>query len=89
LYFFTSGGAVVDGAGSLIGLISTETEGTGQTSSRELRALTTNYIERDLEYEFNQTVADIIASSATYATDFNTKVAPKLTEILTNALLKK
>ncbi len=85
----SSGGAVVDGAGSLIGLISTETEGTGQTSSRELRALTTNYIERDLEYEFNQTITDILASPVAYATDFNTKVAPKLTEILTTALLKK
>lgn len=84
----SSGGAVVNGAGQLIGIISTESEAntTGQT---DLRAITLAYINRDLKNESGSSLYDILAFPADYATNFNQNIAPKLTEILTNAILKK
>jgi len=84
----SSGGAVVSGKGELIGLISTDTAA-DQTSGRDLRAITTGYIARDLKAESGSTIADILASSATYAKNFNATIAPKLAEILTDAILQK
>jgi hypothetical protein len=84
----SSGGAVVSGKGELIGLISTDTAA-DQTSGRDLRAITTGYIARDLKAESGSTIADILASSAAYAKNFNATIAPKLAEILTDAILQK
>lgn len=84
----SSGGAVVDGQGELIGIITTETEAE-QTGDRDLRAITLSYINRDLKAESGSDLADILSSPAEYAKSFNQNIAPKLTEILTNAILKK
>ncbi len=84
----SSGGAVVNGFGTLTGIISTETEG-ATTGDRDLRAITASYINRDLKAESGSSIADILAFPAQYTQNFNTTIAPKLSEILTNAILKK
>ena len=84
----SSGGAVVNGGGELIGIITTDTDAI-QTSARDLNAITTSYINRDLKAESGSTIVDILVSSTAYAQNFNANIAPKLTEILTNALLQK
>ena len=84
----SSGGAVVNSEGQLEGIISTDTNAS-QTSARDLNAITTSYINRDLEVESGQTIADLLTFPAAYAEDFNQNIAPKLTEILTNAILQK
>jgi S1-C subfamily serine protease len=84
----SSGGAVVNGLGQLEGIISTDTSAS-QTSNRELNAITTAYINRDLDAESGQTIAEMLASPAAYAQNFNATIAPKLTQILSNAILQK
>jgi S1-C subfamily serine protease len=84
----SSGGAVVDGDGNLVGLISTETEG-DTTGDRSLQAITTTYINRDLQSESGSSIADLLAFPVTYAQNFNANIAPQLTEILTDAILQK
>ena len=79
---------MVSGAGQLIGVISTETEG-DQTNARNLNAITTSYINRDLKAESGLTIADLLAYPAITAQNFNQNIAPKLTNILTNTLLQK
>lgn len=84
----SSGGAVVNDQGELIGIISTESEA-AKTSDRDLRAITLAYINRDLINESGSSIIDILANPAEYAKVFNINIAPKLVEILTNAILKK
>lgn len=84
----SSGGAVVNENGEMIGLISTESEAT-KTSDRDLRAITVAYINRDLKDDYGQNLIDILTFPDQYAENFNKNIAPKLTELLTNVILKK
>jgi len=84
----SSGGAVVDAQGTLLGIISTSSDG-DTTQSRNLRAITSGYIRRSFASGTDTNVSSLITSSATYATTFNTDVAPILTKALTDAILKK
>ena len=84
----SSGGAVTNEKGELIGLITTESDAT-KTSDRDLRAITTAYINRDLKNDYDQNLIDILTFPEQYAENFNKNIAPQLTEILTNAILKK
>ncbi|MEY4602161.1 MAG: Trypsin-like peptidase domain [Candidatus Parcubacteria bacterium] len=84
----SSGGAVVDGTGKLIGLISISSDGS-TTGERDLSAITLSYINRDLIKNANTTLASIASNSASFATSFNTNVAPGLTKALSDVILKK
>jgi len=84
----SSGGAVVDGDGGLIGLISISSDGT-TTKDRDLSAITLSYINRDLIKNANTTISSIAADSASFAETFNTTVAPGLSKALSDVILKK
>ncbi|MCX6703376.1 MAG: serine protease [Candidatus Zambryskibacteria bacterium] len=84
----SSGGAVVNNTGSLIGLISTSSDG-DTTGARELRAITLSYINRDLIKNANTTISSIASNSASFATTFNADIAPGLTKTLSDVILKK
>lgn len=79
----SSGGAVVNAWGRLIGLISTMSNGV-TTSDRDLRAVTLSYINRDLKAQSGtdldsvlKTVDPIAAAKA-----FAREIAPQLTDLL-------
>ena len=84
----SSGGAVVNAQGQLEAIISTDTAA-AQTSGRDLNAISLSYINRDLQAESGQSISDLLSFPSDYADDFNQNIAPKLTEIITDALLKK
>lgn len=84
----SSGGAVVDSNGSLIGIISTTSDG-DTTTARDLHAITLAYIDRDLIKEAKQTITSLASASASFAQTFNTNIAPGLTKILSDVILKK
>lgn len=74
----SSGGAVVNAWGRLIALISTTSEG-DTTATRDLRAVTLSYIDRDLAAQTQFDIATTLGGDvAAEALDFNTKVAPRL-----------
>ncbi len=77
----SSGGAVVNAWGRLIALISTTSEGE-TTATRDLRAISLSYINRDLAAQTQFDIATILGGDvAAQALEFNTKVAPKLIEL--------
>lgn len=84
----SSGGAVVDKNSSVIGIISTSSNGT-TTGERELAAITLGYINRSLKNEsginlFNFLSGDVIA----FAKKFQETEAPALTKMITDVLTK-
>lgn len=84
----SSGGAVIDSEAKLIGLISISSDGTS-TGDRELSAITLSYINRDLTKNANTTLSSLISNNTSFATTFNTNVAPGLTKALSDVILKK
>ncbi|MSU73778.1 serine protease [Candidatus Kaiserbacteria bacterium] len=77
----SSGGAVVNAWGRLIALISTTSEG-DTTATRDLRAISLSYIDRDLAAQTRFDIATTLGGDvAAEALEFNTKVAPKLIEL--------
>ena len=84
----SSGGAVIDEKGKLLGIISTSSDG-DTTQSRNLRAITSEYINRSLMEGTDVNISSLVKSSAPYATTFNTDVAPTLTKALSDVILKK
>lgn len=82
----SSGGAVVDDDGELIGVISTSSDG-NTTRDRDLRAITTGYISRTLEKNIGQNLEQFTNSDIEqFAKTFQTEKAPELTKILTDIL---
>ena len=74
----SSGGAVVNAWGFLVGLISTTSEG-DTTATRDLRAITLSYINRDLIKQTQSDFATILGGDVgASARDFNTRIAPNL-----------
>lgn len=84
----SSGGAVVDAQSTLLGIISTSSDG-DTTQSRNLRAITTAYINRSLVASTGISISSLLRASASYATAFNRDVAPTLTKALSDVILKK
>ena len=84
----SSGGAVVDSKGTLIGLISISSDG-NTTGERDLSAITLSYINRDLIKNANTTISSIASDSTVFAATFNEKMAPGLTQALSDVILKK
>ncbi|MHB1316768.1 MAG: S1 family peptidase [Minisyncoccota bacterium] len=84
----SSGGAVVDGDGMLIGLISTSSDG-DTTSARELRAITSSYINRDLSKESGISTPSLLSNNISFSLTFNAKVVPVLTKALSDVILKR
>lgn len=74
----SSGGAVVNQWGRLVGLISTTSSG-NTTAERDLRAITTGYINRDIAAQTGRDLGAVLKSDLTTAADsFDTNVAPGL-----------
>ena len=80
----SSGGAVVNKYGKMIGLISTSSDGE-TTGDRDLRAITLEHIERSLLEHNNTTLEELLSGDLEQkARDFNETVAPGLLQILVN-----
>lgn len=84
----SSGGAVVDAQSTLLGIISTSSDG-DTTQSRNLRAITIAYINRSLVASTGISISSLLKASASYTIAFNRDVAPTLTKTLTDVILKK
>lgn len=83
-----SGGAVVDRRETLIGIISTSSNGE-TTSSRELNAITLGYISRTLQNEIGFTLSNFLSLDiSNFAKSFQNTTAVTLTKILTDELTK-
>ena len=83
-----SGGAVVDKHSTLIGIISTSSNG-NTTSSRELNAITLGYISRTLQTEIGYTLSNFLSLDIpNFAKSFQNTTAVSLTKILTDELTK-
>lgn len=74
----SSGGAVVNPWGRLIGLITTTSEG-ATTADRDLHALSLSYIDRDLRAETSSGLAETLAGDlVAKQSDFDTRLLPDL-----------
>src|SRR3989344_182098 len=83
-----SGGAVVDGAGELVGLITTAIV-EGNTDTRDVRALTTDYIARAFAEEADFSLYELKnAALASLSEQFNIQIAPLLRKKLTDVIYK-
>jgi len=77
----SSGGAVVNAWGQLVGLLSTTSEGE-TTAERDLRAITLSYLSRDLALQTRFDLPTILGGDVVaQALDFNTQIAPRLIDI--------
>lgn len=84
----SSGGAVVDGGATLIGIISTSSNG-DTTSQRDLRAITLAYINRDLQSELGVTLAQFVSQDmAAFAKKFQEINVPSLSKLIEDELNK-
>lgn len=84
----SSGGAVANQDGELIGLIVTATDGP-DTASRDLRALASAYIIRDFENESGRTLESYVGGDIVLlARQFQLGIAPTLTQTLVNELTR-
>lgn len=83
----SSGGAVVNAKGKIIGLISTSSDGE-TTADRDLRAISLEHIERSL-LEHNKTTLDELLSGdlTAKATAFSETAAPTLLQIIISSFL--
>jgi hypothetical protein len=82
----SSGGAVADEGGRLVGVVVTSTV-EPNTAARNLYALSTSYIARDFKNETGVELADFLAGDLVEkASSFNSGIAPTLAKKLTDAL---
>ena len=82
----SSGGAVANGKGTLVGVIVTSSD-SPNTASRDLRALTTQYVISDFEKESGISLASFLSGSLVErAQAFKQNVAPALTKALVDVL---
>lgn len=82
----SSGGAVVNAWGRLIGIIATTSEG-DTTALRDLRAITMSYISRDLAAQTQFDLPTILGGDVfAEADDFNTHIAADLIQIFIEKL---
>ncbi len=84
----SSGGAVVDSGATVIGMISTSSDG-NTTSNRELNAITSAYINRSLQNELGMTLLEFENQDiAKFAKKFQEINVPNLTKLITDELSK-
>ncbi len=84
----SSGGAVVDKYSTLLGLISTSSDG-NSTKDRDLRAITMAYVNRDMQKELGITLEQFVnGDSSVFAKKFQEINVPTLTKIITDELMK-
>lgn len=84
----SSGGMVVDKDGTLVGIISTSSDG-DTTSSRMLNAITLSHISRSIQKELNLTMLQFLSQDPhEFAETFASTTAPMLTKILTDQITK-
>ena len=84
----SSGGAVTNEKGSLIGLIVTSSDAP-DTASRDLRALTTSYVIDDFAKEAGVSLASYLSANLSeQALIFRLKASPILSQALINVLEK-
>ncbi|KND48010.1 MAG: hypothetical protein AB201_00205 [Parcubacteria bacterium C7867-006] len=84
----SSGGLVVDKKATLIGVISTSSDG-DTTSQRGLNAITLAYINRDLQRELKINFAQFLSQDpGDFAKMFASTTAPELTKLITDELNK-
>jgi hypothetical protein len=84
----SSGGPVVNGAGKLNGIISTEVTA-DTTAGRDLRAITVAHIDRSLRAGGLGGITHLLSEdAATVAANFSAKIAPAETKALEDALNK-
>lgn len=82
----SSGGAVVDSKGALVGVIGTVSSGT-QTDERELGGIGMSHINDSLLKQSGTAIADFLNTNLTEkATQFNELIAPTLVDILVVSL---
>ena len=83
----SSGGAVVDGNGNLIGIIVTATE-EKTTDERQVRAITMSHVNSTIDPTFATSLKDLLAGNVREQIElFRTKFAPALSNILVDQLL--
>ncbi|HEY0221138.1 MAG TPA: hypothetical protein VGC58_02855, partial [Candidatus Paceibacterota bacterium] len=84
----SSGGAVVDKYISLLGVISTSSEG-NSTDKRDLRAITLAHINRSLQKELGINLTTLLSQDPeSFAKTFASTTLPALSKIITDDLLK-
>lgn len=84
----SSGGAVIDKYVTLLGLISTSSNG-NSTKDRDLRAITLAHINRSMKTELGIDLASFLDQNpAEFAKTFASTTAPLLTKIITDELSK-
>lgn len=82
----SSGGAVVDESGNLIGVIVTSTEAVN-TSDRDLRAITISHINRSLSESRGSSISALLLGDLkSKSENFNSLEAPNLKQILVNSI---
>ena len=85
----SSGGPIVNVWGYVTGIITTTSDGL-TTAERELRALTTSYIDRDLASQTGKGLAaTLVGDLETAADDFQAKHAPALIKLLIDQIAKR
>ena len=85
----SSGGLVVDKYSTLIGVISTSSDG-DTTRDRGLNAITLAYINREMQKELYFGLKDFLSQSPiTFAEIFSSTTAPSLTKLITDELKKQ
>lgn len=85
----SSGGALVNAWGRLIGIVTTTSEGT-TTAQRDLRSVTLSYIDRDITAQTGFDLSNILGKDiASEASDFNANEAPELIRLLVDKLPKR
>ncbi len=85
----SSGGLVVDGDTSLIGIITTSSDG-DTTSSRGLNAITISHVDREIQAELKTTLAGFLSlDHKNFAENFASSTAPELSKLITDELLKQ
>lgn len=82
----SSGGAVVDKNSTVIGIITTSSDG-ATTGERDLAAITLGYINRSLKSESGTNLFNFLTLDVeTFAKNFQMNQAPELTKIITDAI---
>jgi hypothetical protein len=81
----SSGGAVVNPWGRLIGVITTTTDGT-TTASRDLRAVTLSYINTDLKTQSGYDLAAFLQNPRSALGSFSTQIGPGMISLYINRL---
>ena len=84
----SSGGAVVDDLGELLGIISTSGS-SDTTKDRDLRAITLSYINRDLKDKLNIDIENLVKNIDNIKIVFENGVSKTLVKILTESILKR